>query len=90
MYKRQLLARVMKRDTRMLTIPSVRPAPMTSAGTRKARASITCQLARVKELLSPMGMGGVMAVSYTHLRAHETVLDLVCRLLLEKKKKTTK
>ena len=27
-------------------------------------------------------------VSYTHLRAHETVLDLVCRLLLEKKKIT--
>ena len=25
-------------------------------------------------------------VSYTHLRAHETVLDLVCRLLLEKQK----
>ena len=29
------------------------------------------------------------SVSYTHLRAHETVLDLVCRLLLEKKKKLT-
>eukprot|EP00657_Telonema_sp_P-1_P007310 TRINITY_DN270_c0_g1_i1.p1 TRINITY_DN270_c0_g1~~TRINITY_DN270_c0_g1_i1.p1 ORF type:complete len:110 (-),score=34.19 TRINITY_DN270_c0_g1_i1:42-371(-) len=29
----------------------------------------------------------VDTVSYTHLRAHETVLDLVCRLLLEKKKK---
>ena len=29
---------------------------------------------------------GVRPVSYTHLRAHETVLDLVCRLLLEKKK----
>ena len=29
---------------------------------------------------------GYIAVSYTHLRAHETVLDLVCRLLLEKKK----
>ena len=28
-------------------------------------------------------------VSYTHLRAHETVLDLVCRLLLEKQKHTT-
>ena len=27
-------------------------------------------------------------VSYTHLRAHETVLDLVCRLLLEKTKHT--
>src|SRR5665811_1235114 len=25
-----------------------------------------------------------ISVSYTHLRAHETVLDLVCRLLLEK------
>ena len=30
---------------------------------------------------------GLGPVSYTHLRAHETVLDLVCRLLLEKKKK---
>ena len=29
-------------------------------------------------------------VSYTHLRAHETVLDLVCRLLLEKKNKRNK
>ena len=28
----------------------------------------------------------IKSVSYTHLRAHETVLDLVCRLLLEKKK----
>ena len=27
-----------------------------------------------------------MSVSYTHLRAHETEADLVCRLLLEKKK----
>ena len=29
-------------------------------------------------------------VSYTHLRAHETSLHLVCRLLLEKKKKKKK
>eukprot|EP00657_Telonema_sp_P-1_P001985 TRINITY_DN14807_c0_g1_i1.p2 TRINITY_DN14807_c0_g1~~TRINITY_DN14807_c0_g1_i1.p2 ORF type:complete len:118 (-),score=31.30 TRINITY_DN14807_c0_g1_i1:19-372(-) len=35
-------------------------------------------------------MRDVNAVSYTHLRAHETVLDLVCRLLLEKKKKNKK
>ena len=39
---------------------------------------------------SPSGMGAislirVSAVSYTHLRAHETSLHLVCRLLLEKK-----
>src|SRR5664280_1561429 len=32
----------------------------------------------------------VAPVSYTHLRAHETVLDLVCRLLLEKKKQKKK
>ena len=32
----------------------------------------------------------VTAVSYTHLRAHETVLDIVCRLLLEKKKNKEK
>ena len=29
----------------------------------------------------------VFSVSYTHLRAHETSQDLVCRLLLEKKNK---
>src|SRR5450756_2868188 len=33
---------------------------------------------------------GIEAVSYTHLRAHETRHDLVCRLLLEKKKKKNK
>src|SRR5450756_2885168 len=32
------------------------------------------------------GSKGVSPVSYTHLRAHETRHDLVCRLLLEKKK----
>eukprot|EP00658_Telonema_sp_P-2_P015565 TRINITY_DN16001_c0_g1_i2.p1 TRINITY_DN16001_c0_g1~~TRINITY_DN16001_c0_g1_i2.p1 ORF type:complete len:132 (-),score=20.76 TRINITY_DN16001_c0_g1_i2:31-426(-) len=31
----------------------------------------------------------VRPVSYTHLRAHETPEHLVCRLLLEKKKKQT-
>ena len=31
---------------------------------------------------------GLGSVSYTHLRAHETVLDLVCRLLLENKNNT--
>ena len=36
---------------------------------------------RAQVLLHPR-----LPVSYTHLRAHETVLDLVCRLLLEQKK----
>ena len=38
---------------------------------------------------SQQGMRTMYAVSYTHLRAHETVLDLVCRLLLEKKNENT-
>ena len=53
-------------------------------------APFTCQLAVVI-----VGPGAAcrrarrpVAVSYTHLRAHETVLDLVCRLLLAKKKHT--
>src|SRR5660397_267599 len=36
------------------------------------------------------GSDGLRAVSYTHLRAHETKANLVCRLLLEKKKKRKK
>ena len=40
-----------------------------------------------RSILKTMVTHGIISVSYTHLRAHETVLDLVCRLLLEKKKK---
>ena len=36
--------------------------------------------------VGPISLNIIRPVSYTHLRAHETVLDLVCRLLLEKKK----
>ena len=39
-----------------------------------------------RELLAAIGDMERIPVSYTHLRAHETVLDIVCRLLLEKKK----
>mgnify|MGYP003380443556 CR=1 FL=1 len=46
-----------------------------------------------QEAITQLEMAGdfpdIVAVSYTHLRAHETVLDLVCRLLLEKKKNKT-
>jgi len=38
-------------------------------------------------LIKGSGAAYCISVSYTHLRAHETVLDLVCRLLLEKKNK---
>ena len=36
--------------------------------------------------MSGSDLDGDKSVSYTHLRAHETSLHLVCRLLLEKKK----
>ena len=36
-------------------------------------------------MINTIFAGNSQAVSYTHLRAHETVLDIVCRLLLEKK-----
>src|SRR5450756_2741941 len=39
------------------------------------------------EELAADGVPAPGPVSYTHLRAHETRHDLVCRLLLEKKKK---
>ena len=38
---------------------------------------------------APGTFSELIPVSYTHLRAHETVLDLVCRLLLEKKNTKT-
>ena len=45
--------------------------------------------ASVEELVAMIERGELQPVSYTHLRAHETVLDLVCRLLLEKKTSTS-
>ena len=42
------------------------------------------------EAAADMSDSGINSVSYTHLRAHETKANLVCRLLLEKKKKTQK
>ena len=44
--------------------------------------SVRTSLQEVTEISAP----GTAAVSYTHLRAHETPEHLVCRLLLEKKK----
>ena len=41
--------------------------------------------ARSIQFMHPVKGEEIKPVSYTHLRAHETVLDLVCRLLLEKK-----
>ena len=61
--------------------PRKRSRPLAS-GQLEARIAVAAP--------APLAVGAMGAflwpVSYTHLRAHETVLDLVCRLLLEKKK----
>ena len=56
--------------------------------------NLTIRDGEVHALMGQNGAGKSTPVSYTHLRAHETGRNLVCRLLLEKKKrkkqKTTK
>src|SRR5450759_4639108 len=39
----------------------------------------------IKNIIALCNTHNIISVSYTHLRAHETRHDLVCRLLLEKK-----
>src|SRR5665213_3267933 len=52
---------------------------------RMWRNARRCRRIRVRE--DDDGSIDTATVSYTHLRAHETGRNLVCRLLLEKKKK---
>src|SRR5450759_5871211 len=56
-----------------------------SMGNRKKVSIVQSMLHSPKLLILDEPTTG--PVSYTHLRAHETRHDLVCRLLLEKKKK---
>ena len=43
-----------------------------------------CRLTAIPDKSAPTVADTILPVSYTHLRAHETEADLVCRLLLEK------
>src|SRR5450756_421631 len=63
---------------RLASEPRLRRRPVDSLEVHGTEARST--IANVEDLPS-------QPVSYTHLRAHETRHDLVCRLLLEKKKK---
>src|SRR5665213_4180450 len=53
----------------------------------QARANLVQAKSNLSFTESDFTRGQQLAVSYTHLRAHETGRNLVCRLLLEKKKK---
>ena len=68
-------------------IVTVRWSPITWAQTIVMASGMT-GLILPGMMLEPGCSAGstISPVSYTHLRAHETVLDIVCRLLLEKKK----
>ena len=46
----------------------------------------SCKEKNIKIVTNAGGLNPSSTVSYTHLRAHETKANLVCRLLLEKKK----
>ena len=58
--------------------------PLPSLGERLAESGIQMQAFQLLKYAAS-SYSTALPVSYTHLRAHETVLDLVCRLLLEKK-----
>ena len=58
-----------------------------SNGQKEEYRSQNEELARYLEKTGHKVLWSNDTVSYTHLRAHETGRNLVCRLLLEKKKK---
>ena len=60
-----------------------------AAVAQKVEDQVIISLAERRALIEPLQVE-IEPVSYTHLRAHETVLDLVCRLLLEKKNEKKK
>ena len=75
-------------DITVMRLGEGQPRVLATGGIAVAGDVFDQKLVRAK-LPRHFGEGSLYAVSYTHLRAHETVLDLVCRLLLEKKNTTT-
>ena len=61
--------------------PSVLGGAMIIAGT-----AVGAGMFSIPVMTAGVWFTGSVPVSYTHLRAHETGRNLVCRLLLEKKK----
>src|SRR5659263_120832 len=72
-------------------IHACRVEPVSARGIPEEKpSSRTKKTRRFANAFRSADMRGIVPVSYTHLRAHETRHDLVCRLLLEKKKKQTR
>src|SRR5450759_814079 len=64
--------------------PSTEHAPRASVPAHHRHAPTSRRSPSSPESEPPTHSPGQHPVSYTHLRAHETRHDLVCRLLLEK------
>src|SRR5450759_550448 len=61
--------------------------PTMHSATRPSHAVDSCSSGNQRIHAPTSRIDATIPVSYTHLRAHETRHDIVCRLLLEKKKK---
>src|SRR5450756_675500 len=67
-------------------LEEVRSAPLDEAGRTRLAEIHRRSISELEEGLAPElveELERITSVSYTHLRAHETRHDLVCRLLLE-------
>src|SRR5450756_1537066 len=72
--------------------PALAMAARTTTGEAHTAVEAASRYSTMRSDLASLGFAQrwrpvPVPVSYTHLRAHETRHDLVCRLLLEKKKK---
>eukprot|EP00658_Telonema_sp_P-2_P076119 TRINITY_DN66162_c0_g1_i1.p1 TRINITY_DN66162_c0_g1~~TRINITY_DN66162_c0_g1_i1.p1 ORF type:complete len:103 (-),score=9.17 TRINITY_DN66162_c0_g1_i1:12-320(-) len=74
-YKRQQLMRITSERTRSINEGTCSRPSRISHGQSNSKILISISASSI----------GIIPVSYTHLRAHETPEHLVCRLLLEKK-----
>src|SRR5665809_162667 len=73
-------------EVRLYPVPGVPATDPVAPAVRRIDDVITWP--SEQDVLAPAPVKDVITtVSYTHLRAHETKANLVCRLLLEKKKK---
>eukprot|EP00658_Telonema_sp_P-2_P074095 TRINITY_DN63269_c0_g1_i1.p1 TRINITY_DN63269_c0_g1~~TRINITY_DN63269_c0_g1_i1.p1 ORF type:complete len:109 (-),score=14.97 TRINITY_DN63269_c0_g1_i1:103-429(-) len=81
MGKYNLTTKETQQHTKGTNTKVMRMKDSTELGCSAATPSLGCRKPRTASRES-----GTAAVSYTHLRAHETPEHLVCRLLLEKKK----
>eukprot|EP00658_Telonema_sp_P-2_P013919 TRINITY_DN15276_c0_g1_i9.p1 TRINITY_DN15276_c0_g1~~TRINITY_DN15276_c0_g1_i9.p1 ORF type:complete len:603 (-),score=111.42 TRINITY_DN15276_c0_g1_i9:14-1822(-) len=84
---RQLLGLIKKGRTEVLLIPGSTPAMEGVAISSRNSDQMGGSFKSMSMDFTPKAKSPSLPVSYTHLRAHETPEHLVCRLLLEKKKK---